>query len=289
MHTKLTLFLFGTVLSVATVGTASAAYQDLDDTDYEEYVLHLVDDIADPAAPGVGDITLGSEYGPVLAPPNGACGFYMEDVEGSVWTSPDYSEGPSPYHMTFELPLPGCGNNQVAVDSSNGSIALLPADGLLVQSWIAYWVDGNGDKISGFCPSCPGSAADDFLDSISSASRLLEVRLDLIAAALANDDAGVATVWLVDAINLQADNVVQLDGAIARRQRHDLGAVEASVASLENHSSVASADALQSLQQCQAFLAAGDVPKAEKACAKGSAQFKQANTALRAAGSLMQR
>jgi len=289
MHTKLTLFLFTAVFGVTAMGTAQAAYQDLDDTDYEEYVLHLVDDIADPAAPGVGDITLGSEYGPVLVPPNGACGFYMEDVEGSVWTSPAYSEGPGPYHITFELPLPGCGNNQVTVDSSDGPIALLPAEGFLVQSWIAYWVDGNGDKISGFCASCPGSAADDFLDSISGASHLLEVRFDLIAAAFADDDIGEVTAWLVDAINLQADNVVALDRAIARRQRHDLGAVEASVTSLENHSSVASADALQSLQQCQAYLAAGDVSKAENTCAEGAAQFKQANAALRAAGRLMQR
>lgn len=289
MHTKLSFktFLLSAFFGLGVAGSAQAAYQDLDDSDYEEYFLHLTENVVDPGAAGIGDITLGSANGAVLQAPNGACGFYMEDVEGTLWTSPEYSAGPDPYHITFKLPLPGCSTNQIIIDTDEGQIVpIFPGEEFVVQSWIAYWVDNDGEKISGFCATCPGSAVNDYLDSMNSASRLLEVRLDLISAALAGNDNVEAFAWLADVVNLQSNNVSQLNRAIARRQRHHLGDVELSVAALENASASRANAALQGLQTCQAHLAAGDINAAKRACDASIVHFKQSNAAIREAGRL---
>lgn len=258
---------------------ANAAYQDLNPGTYHEYFIHLSD--FEQANVEEGDISFEDHYGTVLVPPAGACGMFFGEVEGTDWYGPPYTVGPGPADEAIvRLPLPGCGNAGVSITMDGQNvIPLIGSSEFVIQSWIAYWVDDNDEKIP-----TPGAMHWAVTDRFAAPQRgskgywSLELQLFDLQRAIQKGDMTTATRLLANTQDNFDEFYADAEDAVALRQRSDLGALEVTVASLENNGLADLRGALDDLYLCGFYLAQGATASAEKVCRMSLEGFKQGNT-----------
>lgn len=280
------------VLASAMFLSTAEAYYDLQPATYHEYFIHLTDDES-PWLAQEGEVVYEGHEGDILAPPQDACGMRFEDVR-SVWysgNSSGYTEGPGPVDVVLvNLPLPGCGNNGVEVElgTKNGdnvnftSIDLhLGAIEFIVQSYITYWVDANGDGFGGCGQDvCINSAINELIIEPKPKYYVLDSEFRDTKNALLRDDMDEALFFVAAAL-VNLDIFEQdVNAAVQSRRKGDLGVLEPSVQDLEDSAVKALLDAKSALKNCEVALKRSRLDLAKSACGDGDRLYTSAQHKL---------